>query len=71
MVGHHLGARALADPVGEPGMVVVLVRDDDPLDVLEPEPVRGERALERLTGVGPVGAGVDERQRLAEQQVRS
>ena len=70
VVGHHLGARALPDPVREPGVVVVLVRDDDPLDVLELQPVRGERRLELLTGLGPVGAGVDERQRLAEQHVR-
>ena len=50
-------------------MVVVLVGEDDLLDVLDPQPVRGKRRLELDARLGPVGARVDQRQRLASQQV--
>ena len=67
---HHVGAGALLDPVREPHVVVVLVRDHDSLDVLEPQPVGGEARLELGPRLGPVGAWIDEGERLAEQEVR-
>jgi len=60
---------ALAHGVGEPDVVVVLVREDHLLDVLDPEAARCERRIELDHGLGPVRAGVDQRQRISLQQV--
>ena len=67
--GRHLGAGALGDDVHESEVVDVLVGDDHQLEVLDPMAERLELALElveRLAGVGP---GVDQRERLALEQV--
>ena len=45
-------------------VVEVLVRDDDPLEVLDAPAVRGQRPLERIERPSRVRAGVDQRQRV-------
>jgi len=62
-------ATPLAHGVGEPDVVVVLVREDHLLDVLHAEPARGERGLQLDDGLRPVGARVDQRQRVALEQI--
>ena len=50
----HLGARAAGQDLEQAEMIHVLVGEHDQLEVLDPAPVRGERALEvveRLAGV--------------------
>ena len=62
-------AAPLAHRVGEPDVVVVLVREDDLLDVLEPEPARGKRRLELDQRLRPVRSRVDQCQWIALEQI--
>ena len=59
----------LAHGVGEPDVIVVLMREDDLLDVLHPIPVRRERRFELDHRLGPVRSRIDQRQRIALEQV--
>ena len=62
-------ARPTDDLRREPGVVVVLVGDDDELDVLDAQPERVQAFVERGTRLVAQRARVDERQRLAAQHV--
>ena len=62
-------AAPLAHRVGEPDVVVVLVGEDDLLDVLDPEPARRKRRLELDQRLRPVRSRVDQRQRIALEQI--
>ena len=64
-----LGVRAPGEDVDQPEVVDVLVRDDDPLEVLDAVPVLGQRALELVERLARVRADVDQRQRLVLDQV--
>ena len=65
-----LAAGALAHGRGQTGVVLVVVGQHQQLDVLDAPAVRRERRLERVDAGAPARAGVDQRQRVAGQQVR-
>ena len=64
----HARARPLPDPAGEAGVVEVMVREQQQLDVLDGEPVLPEPLLERRQRLVALRARVHERQRLAPEQ---
>ena len=64
-----LGVRAPGEDVDQPEVVDVLVGDDDPLEVLDPVAVAGERPLELVECLARVRPDVDQRQRLVLDQV--
>jgi hypothetical protein len=49
-------------------VIEVMVGDQDQLEVLDADARAAEPRLERREGTVPVGAGVDQRQRLAPEQ---
>ena len=64
-----LGAGAAGEDADEPEVVEVLVGHDDPLEVLDPAPVRRELLLELVERAAGVRPAVDERERLVVDQV--
>jgi hypothetical protein len=67
--GGDLGAGALGDDVDQPEMIDVLVGDDHELEIVDPVPERFQLPLELVERLPRVGAGVQQRQRLALQQI--
>ena len=50
-----LGAGAVGEDLRQPDVVDVLVGDDDPLEVLDRAPVRGQARLQRVSDVPEFG----------------
>ena len=57
------------EDLDQPDVVDVLVGDDDPLEVLDPAAVLGQRALQRVERRARVRPAVDQRQRVVLDQV--
>ena len=64
-MGCDLGARPFLDPACQPGVIQVVMGDQDEFDLLQGVPMRCQLLLERGERLVVPGTGVDDRQRLA------
>ena len=63
-------ARAPLDRRGKPDVVVVVVRSDHELDVLDADPAQAQSALDRVERLVAARAGIDDGERLSAEQPR-